>query len=297
MECSTAPVDHYVWFYEERSHLIGKVAEFAADGLRAGEQVILIATREHLRDVEDQLALADVRTAHLQAFDATDALHTFYRDGVIDRQAFDDSIGALVRAAAAKGPVRAFGEMVALLWADGAVREAIELEAMWCELRALESFSLLCAYPSSIVLDEPLHAPVNAVCALHSEIRIGEGGEPTSSTRIYPGTLEAVRDARRFVRNCMGDRGDGLEDALLVTSELSCNAVRHARTGFAVHVVLLDDRMRIGVRDANPVAPRLLPMTRTSESGRGIATIAALSTRWWIEPDPVGKTVWAELPF
>jgi anti-sigma regulatory factor (Ser/Thr protein kinase) len=296
MECATAPVDHFVWFYEERSHLIARVADYAAEGLRLGEQVILIATREHLRDIEDRLALADVRTTNLQAFDAHDALQAFTRDGALDHAAFDDTIGALVRATAEKGPVRAFGEMVALLWADGAVREAIELEAMWCELRATESFSLLCAYPSSIVLDEPLHAPVNAVCALHSEIHIGDEGEASSSMRVYPSTLGAVREARRFVRSCFGDRRHGLEDALLVTSELACNAVRHANSAFAVYVMLADDYMRIGVRDSSPVSPRLMPMTPRSESGRGIATIATLSTRWWIEAHPVGKTVWAQLP-
>jgi hypothetical protein len=231
----------------------------------------------------------------LQVFDAATALGGFYREGVIDRAAFDQTIGAVVRAAAARGTVRAFGEMVALLWADGAVREAIELEAMWCELRDREEFTLMCAYPSAVMLDAPLHAPVNAVCALHSEVHIGDG-EPATSMRVYPSTLEAVREARRFVGACLGDAGCEIDDVLLAASDLASIAVRHAHSGFAVQVTLHDNCVRVAVRDTSAVSPRLLPMTGTEASGRGIATIALLSTRWGIETHAVGKTVWAELP-
>jgi len=296
MECSTAPLEHFVWFYEERGHLIATVAEYASEGLREGEQVILIATEDHLRDIGEMLAVGGVDTSALQVFDASSTLAEFYRDGLIDREAFDRTIGSLVRATAAKGRVRAFGEMVALLWADGAVREAIELEALWCELRSAAEFTLLCAYPSGVLLDEPLQAPVNAVCALHSEVHIGDPGEPTTSMRVYPATVDAVRDARRFVRACLGERHPGLEDALLVISELASNAVHHAGSAFAVQVSLVGNSFRIGVRDPSSVVPRLLPMTVNAESGRGIATVAALSTRWGIDTHPSGKTVWAEVP-
>lgn len=296
MECSTAPREHYVWFYEERAQLIEVVADFAADGLRAGEQVILIATEDHLHDIGELLAAAGADTASLQTFDAATTLSGFYRDGIIDREAFDRTIGSLVRATAAKGKVRAFGEMVALLWADGAVREAIELEGLWCDLRGRESFSLLCAYPSSVVLDEALHAPINAVCALHSEVTIGDPGEPATSMRVYPPTLDAVREARRFVRACVGDGSPVVEDIMLVASELTSNAVCHARSAFAVEVSVLGDRVRVGVRDASAASPVLMPMTAIAESGRGVATVAAVSTRWGIDAHAVGKTVWAELP-
>jgi anti-sigma regulatory factor (Ser/Thr protein kinase) len=296
MECTSAPVDHLVWFYEERSHLIARVAEFAAEGLAAGEHVILIATADHLRDIEANLASAGADTASLQTLDARATLAAFYRDGAIDPAAFDHTIGSVIRAAAARGTVRAFGEMVALLWGDGAGREAIALEALWCGLRETEKFTLLCAYPSGVVLDEELHAPLNAVCALHGEIRIGDEGEPTTSMRVYPPTPQAVREARRFVQACLGEDGPAVEDALLVTSELTSNALRHARTPFAVHVTLLGNSIRVAVRDASPEPPRLLSMAGNSESGRGIGTVAAISNRWGVVPHAAGKTVWAELP-
>ena len=295
MERTSAPVDHLVWFYEDQAQLVAKVADFAAEGLRRGEHVIVIATTDHLRAIEALLEVSGVDTTPIEALDASDTLDTFHSSGTIDRAAFDSSVGALIRDAAAHGPVRAFGEMVAVLWEQGAVREAIELEGLWCDLRDTDAFSLMCAYPSGVVLDESPYAPVNAVCELHSEIHLGDGDAPTSM-RVYPGTLEAVRDARRFVHACLDADRRGVQDSLLVVSELASNAVRHAGSAFAVNVTLLNDAVRVGVRDMSPAAPRLLPMTSTVETGRGIATIAAVSNRWGIDSHRVGKTVWAEVP-
>lgn len=43
--------------------------------------------------------------------------------------------------------VRAFGEMVALLWAEGNHGGAIRLEELWNDLQNSHSFALFCAYP------------------------------------------------------------------------------------------------------------------------------------------------------
>jgi anti-sigma regulatory factor (Ser/Thr protein kinase) len=289
-------VDHLVWFYEERAHLIEKVAQFAAEGLRARERVLLVATPAHLQDIESRLGAMGVDTAGVRTLDAAATLALFCRDGAVDRDTFDQTVGSLVRGLADDAPLRVFGEMVALLWRDGAVQAAVALEALWCQLRDDADFQLLCAYPSKVVLEEQLHAPVNAVCELHSEIHLGAEGEPATTMRVYPATAQAVGEARRFVRACLGGTSRGIEDILLVTSELASNAVRHARSAFAVQVSIMGDTLRVSVRDAASANPRLLPMTSTSESGRGIATIAALSDNWGIHTHDVGKTVWAELP-
>lgn len=296
MECATAPVDHVAWFYDERAHLIQKVASFSAEGLGAGETVVLIASHDHLTDIEKRLATDGVDIADLVTYDAATTLAGFYRDGVIDRDAFDDTVGALVRHHARYNRLRAFGEMVALLWDEGAVRATIELETLWCQLRTTHQFALLCAYPSSVMLEQRLHTPVNAVCELHSDIRIGAPDDDVSAIRVYPPSTAAVGAARRFVRSRLGGTGRRLDDVLLVTSELSANAVHHAHTSFALELTIDSDAVRIGVRDASALLPKLQPMTGTSESGRGIATVAALSSAWGVEPHAVGKTVWATLP-
>jgi hypothetical protein len=69
-------------------------------------------------------------------------------NGNADRQRFIEVVGSVVeRASNAGGGVRAFGEMVALLWAGGNGRAAIELEEFWNDLAKRFSFALFCAYP------------------------------------------------------------------------------------------------------------------------------------------------------
>jgi hypothetical protein len=51
--------------------------------------------------------------------------------------------------------VRVFGEMVALLWADGDRNGALVLEELWNDLTRRMSFPLLCAYPARFFSTDP----------------------------------------------------------------------------------------------------------------------------------------------
>jgi len=83
----------------------------------------------------------------LRDFLREQTLDFFIVKGRPDRQLFSDVIGGqLLRTHATYPRVRAFGEMVALLWANGNSRAALELEEMWNELLGHHPFSLLCAY-------------------------------------------------------------------------------------------------------------------------------------------------------
>ena len=62
--------------------------------------------------------------------------------------------------------LRAFGEMVALLAADGMADAAVRLEELWNRLAATHHFSLLCAYPTSL----GLHADDGAVRHQHTGV-------------------------------------------------------------------------------------------------------------------------------
>src|SRR5205807_4393941 len=85
----------------------------------------------------------------LVMLDAAATLEAFMPDGRADRDAFREVIGTVVRRASEVGTaVRAYGEMVAVLWERGDVHGAIELERLWNELQEELEFSLLCAYPS-----------------------------------------------------------------------------------------------------------------------------------------------------
>ena len=66
-----------------------------------------------------------------------------------------------------------FGEMVAILWAEGKHEAAIKLEGLWNDLAETHSFTLRCAYPmtgfSDLAHAEPF---VQNMCApLHRDPR------------------------------------------------------------------------------------------------------------------------------
>src|SRR6185312_10486958 len=61
---------------------------------------------------------------------------------------FAATVGDAVATLAGAGlRIHAFGEMVALLWADGNRDGAIRLEELWNELGERRRFALFCAYP------------------------------------------------------------------------------------------------------------------------------------------------------
>ena len=165
-------------------------------------------------------------------------------------------IGTLIRRAGAGGrPVRAFGEMVALLWDDGLVNAAVQLEAMWDELGRRHPFSLFCGYRAdSVTRDIDAFAEV---CRLHGEILHGEiAGSRSGTTRTFAFSREAPAAARHFAVatvNAWG-AGDLADDAALVVTELAANAIVHARSAFTVILSARDDLLRISVRDASPLA-------------------------------------------
>ena len=68
--------------------------------------------------------------------------------GSPDPRLFNQVVGSLVAQLAEGGRgVRAFGEMVAILWEQGNRAAAVRLEELWNELQKTQTFALFCAYP------------------------------------------------------------------------------------------------------------------------------------------------------
>ena len=110
--------------------------------------------------------------------------------------------------------------------------------------------------------------------------------------------LALVGTARRFVDQAVADWGlDPIRDeARLITSELSANAVLHARTDFGVTLRSNGlDYLRIEVRDENSRMPSSVSPPQEALSGRGLLIVDALATCWGTEFDGGGKVVWAEI--
>src|SRR4051812_30422283 len=116
----------------------------------------------------------------------------------------------------------------------------------------------------------------------------------------------APRRARGYVRAVMAEVGaprEVAEAAVLITSELVTNSVRHGRAGqVRVNVTTRGTRMRITGSDRPPYEPP--PEGKgepagDAEGGRGPLLVAGLSEGWGhgcAGPGPrYGTAVWAEL--
>jgi hypothetical protein len=66
--------------------------------------------------------------------------------------------------------VRAYGEMVDVLWQRGERDAAIRLEEYWNELGRLQTFSLLCAYRMDPRDSHAYGGPLERVCKVHTHL-------------------------------------------------------------------------------------------------------------------------------
>ena len=87
-----------------------------------------------------------------------------------DDQLFFNFVAELIARAQNGGRrVRAFGELVALMWARGHVAATVRLEFLWHQLCHQKSFSLFCAYPKAGFTEDPLKS-LDVIRATHSRI-------------------------------------------------------------------------------------------------------------------------------
>ncbi len=310
--------EHVVQFYEHDSELCFTLGNYLADAIYGGGVAIIIATEVHRRALAAELRAAGLDPADavadgtLVALDAAATLAKFSANGRIDAAAFRRVVGTVVRdAAQAWSSVRAYGEMVALLWDAGHVIAAIELEQLWNELGRELQFSLLCGYHTTSVSD-PEHAEaLQQACHLHTAVLHPPRHQTRDAhhtqhvdwpgvevSRQFPPQDDAPRAARRFVANALrqwGHNGTLLEDAQLVVSELTTNAVLHARSPFTVLAHSDSSRLRLSVQDGSPIEPILRSNGHNAASGRGLHVVAALTRDWGVDATNGGKAVWAEL--
>lgn len=292
--------EHVVQFYDRDHDLARAVGDYLSSAVMTGKVAVVIATEAHRRAFEAEMAAAGVDTAQAQRdglvywLDAGSLLSQFVREGEVDPAAFQEAVGSVMRKLAGSGrEIRAYGEMVALLWDAGHVLGAIELEKLWNGLAAEFSFSLFCAYHVRSVAGEEHTAALHEVCRLHTAV------VDDASARFRAGP-DAPFAARGFVAGLLRRRpyGDRVAagDAQLVISELATNAVIHAGTPFSVGVRCDGSAVRISVHDWSSMQPVMRNGGPTALSGRGLRLIAMVSQLWGVEYGPDGKTVWAELP-
>jgi len=220
--------DHFVQFYEDDATLVQSVARFIRNGLQSGTGAVVIATPEHLKQIE---ALwtgegfdADWarKRNQLVVLDAAETLASLCAGEAPDWDLFDRSVGGVVGGLCERfGHTVAFGEMVGLLWMRGLQNEAIRLESFWNRLAERHSFALHCAYRMSDCADGSAQA-FGAICDAHSHVtpaesylEVGPEGQQLRLLAELQQRSGALKREAELRRNAEDDLVDFLENAVV----------------------------------------------------------------------------------
>ena len=171
-----SPCEHLVQIYEDDDAFLDSLEGFIAGGIMAGDGVVVIATPPHAAALNTRLTRRGIDVAsaieadQFLLLDAEDTLSQFMINDWPDDLLFRELVTRLLQRAKGEGRrVRAFGEMVALLWAQGNNGATVRLEHLWHRLCDEQSFSLFCAYPSS-GFTQDASASIKEICDTHSRV-------------------------------------------------------------------------------------------------------------------------------
>jgi KaiC/GvpD/RAD55 family RecA-like ATPase len=205
-----------VQVYCELDDLAVTVGRFLDAGFRAGEPALVIATPGHRQVFETELerrgaAVTELRKqGRLTCCDADETLAAVMEGELPSAVRFDEVVGGVVDEVAYRFPdrtVRAFGEMVDLLFQRGMPDAAFALEELWNRLLETRGFALLCAYELDVFdLDaqasalpeiirththpRPVADPARLAAAVHATLTDVVGAD--AATRIYLRVAEEV---------------------------------------------------------------------------------------------------------
>jgi hypothetical protein len=152
---------HVVQLHNARNAqaLTTNVVGYLAEGLNDGGSAIVIATPQHREAFEREILRSGIdadeamRSGRLAFFDAENTLARIMIGGHPDSERFDRIVGSAVRSfshASGSSGLRAYGEMVGILWSARQFPAAIRLEQLWNQLRSTTPFDLFCAYPIDV---------------------------------------------------------------------------------------------------------------------------------------------------
>jgi PAS domain S-box-containing protein len=172
---------HSVQFYGDDSYLIEELSRFIGSALGAGDAAVVIANKAHRDGLAQRLQARGldmtlaVQQGRFIMLDAAETLAKLLVNDWPDARRFAQVVGRVIEQAQtpAQGKQRqvaAFGEMVALLWAEGKHEAAICLEQLWNDLAKTHSFTLRCGYPMAGFSEEGHSELIQKVCAEHSHV-------------------------------------------------------------------------------------------------------------------------------
>lgn len=302
--------------YDDDRQLVRAVGERAVRALANGGSVVLLGSGVQLDATAEWIELSRGPAASPAALDH---YITIDADAVADElvaaadpaQRFEQVLSeACTEVDWQSTVVHIFGSLVGALWERGESDIAASIESFGDHMAAEHGASVLCAYPATAVANshgrdivQSCHSGVVEVPTLrfaHAGTSCADSGGPgpaqATCARVFPAVVPACRAARHFVRDILQSTrsNDEVIDTIeLICSELSANAVRHARSPFTVALECAPTHVRIAVADEGSPVPveRSFPV----RTGRGLGIVAALARDWGVEQDERGHAVWAEV--
>lgn len=174
--------------------LVRNVAEFLVEGIGRGERCVVIASGGRDREIAEAIESLDGRIdagdAGVVCFlDAEETLRQLMRGAAVDAGRFERVLGSrLHEMCRDAGGVRAYGEMVGLLWERGERTAAVRLELLWNGLLARENVHLFCSYPIDVFAPDFDAQAVHPLLRAHGRVVTG------LDERVGEAVVRATRD-------------------------------------------------------------------------------------------------------
>jgi anti-sigma regulatory factor (Ser/Thr protein kinase) len=137
------------------------------------------------------------------------------------------------------------------------------------------------------------------VTGAYPVLHLGPARSTRPYARTYRGTSASVPEARRFVGELLAGC-PARETLMACVSEFCANAIAHTASGGGGVFTVEVDCSRAGVArvavtdDGGSSVPAAGSLDLMAEGGRGLAMVAACTSRWGFAEAYPGRIVWAE---
>jgi hypothetical protein len=200
---------HFVQLYDSQpSSLAANVGLYVSEGLRRGDGVVVVCSREHRLSFSDYVD-APHAPGQLIWADAHETLAQVMKNGHPDWHSFERVIGGTlkqVRPAEGGAHTRVYGELVGLLWDARQYAAAVRVEQYWNLLIASGSFSLYCGYAMDVFDPSGHNQFLEKVLCTHSHL-IPSESKDALQTALWKGIEDVLGDKSHEIRNFdMGKR-------------------------------------------------------------------------------------------
>ena len=193
-------MQHVLQLYQEESCLLDTLAEYAAEGLRLDEAIIVIGTKPRWDLLLDRLQKngvdAHARAAHgqMRLLGVHVVLAACLPGGQLARPQFQRLVGGALEFARMRYErVRVVSELADARWREGDRAGACALELLWKPLLGVHDCKLLCTCPIDSLEDKNYDGTLQALCQAHTHV--SPARDETGFEDAVSGAVAEVLDA------------------------------------------------------------------------------------------------------